>query len=66
MSTGMHYLDVGLFVAMFTGAFWWMYVLTSKSHAQRRLERVVRKTARQSWNDDRAGGRGNRSALDRF
>jgi threonine/homoserine efflux transporter RhtA len=56
----MHYLDLGIAFAVFAGIFWWMYALSSKAHAQRKLELTSRKMARQPWGDDRAGGRGNR------
>ena len=59
-STGMHYLDLGIGVTLFAGILWWMYVMTSRSHAERQLARSVKKIARQPWSDDRAGGRGNR------
>ena len=60
MSTGLHYLDLGIGVAVFIGIFWWMYALTSRTHAQRKLELSTRKISRQPWDDDRASGRGNR------
>ena len=60
MSTGLHFLDLGLVVAVFAGIFWWMYALSTKSHAQRKLELSSRKIAHQPWDDDKAGGRGNR------
>jgi hypothetical protein len=62
LSTGLHYLDVGIGIAAFVGMFWWMYALTSRSHARRQLARSVKKSARQRqpWDDDKAGGRGNR------
>ena len=63
MSTGLHYLDVGLVIAVFAAIFWWMITLSTKSRAQRKLERVSRavaSVARQPWDDDKAGGRGNR------
>ncbi len=60
ISTGMHYLDLAIGIAVFAGILWWMYSLTSKSHAQQKLERSARKMARQPWDEDRAGGRGNR------
>lgn len=60
LSTGLHYLDLGIGVAVFAGIFWWMYALTSRSHARRKLEISSKKTARQPWDDDRSGGRGNR------
>ena len=61
MSTGLHYLDVGFGIAIFAGIFWWMFALSTKSGAQRKLERLHQaKPARQPWDDDKAGGRGNR------
>jgi threonine/homoserine efflux transporter RhtA len=59
-SIGLHYLDIGIGVALFAGIFWWMYVLTSRSHAERQMARSVKKITRQPWGDDKAGGRGNR------
>jgi len=44
-STGLHYLDVGLGIALFAGICWWTYALTSRSYAQHKLERIVRKAA---------------------
>lgn len=58
--TGLHYLDLAIGVAVFLGIFWWMYALTSRSHAQHKLELRVKKIASQPWDDDKAGGRGNR------
>jgi len=60
MSTGLHYLDLGIGIAVFAGIFWWMFSLSTKSSAQRKLELSTRKIARQPWDDDKAGGRGNR------
>ena len=60
MSTGLQYLDLGIGIAVFVWIFWWMYSLTSKSRAQRMLERIPRKMARQPWDEDKPGGRGNR------
>ena len=60
MSTGLHYLDLGIGIALFAWLVWWMYSLTVKSRAQRKLERVPPKAARQPWDDDKPGGRGNR------
>ena len=60
MSTGLHYLDLGIGIAVFVAIFWWMYVLTSRSHAQRKLELRVKKIAHQPWGDDRVSGRANR------
>jgi hypothetical protein len=47
MSTGLQYLDFGIGVAVFAGIFWWMYALTSRSHAQYKLERSLKKIRRQ-------------------
>ena len=44
MSTGLHYLDLGIGVAVFVGIFWWMYALTSRSHAKRKQELREKKT----------------------
>jgi hypothetical protein len=41
MSPVMHYLDLGLGAAMLTGACWWMYALTSRSYALRKLEKAI-------------------------
>ena len=60
MTTGLHYLDVGLVIAVFAGIFWWMYSLCSKSSARRKLELSTKRIARQPWDDDKVGGRGNR------
>lgn len=60
MTTGLHYLDLAIAFAVFIGIFWWMYSLSSKSHAQRKLELSARKISRQPWGDDKSGGRGNR------
>jgi len=58
MSTGLHYLDLGIGVAVFLGIFWWMYALTSRSHAQRKLELSLKKIARQPWDEDGLRRRG--------
>ena len=60
MSTGMHYLDVGLVVAVFAAIFWRMYAHSTKSRAQVRMEQRASRAAVQPWADDKAGGRGNR------
>ena len=60
MSTGLHYLDLGIGIAVFVGIFWWMVSLSTKSSAQRRQELSAKAIARQPWDDDKAGGRGNR------
>ena len=57
MSTGLHYLDVGLVVALFAAIFWWMFKLSTKSQSQHKLERISRVVARQPWDD--ADGRAN-------
>ena len=60
MSTGLHYLDVGLVIAACVGILWWMYSLSFKSRAERQRTASSKKIARQPWEDDKAGGRGNR------
>ena len=60
MSTGLHYLDFGLVIAVFAAIIWWMIALCTKSQSQRKLERAYKATARQPWDDDKAGDRGNR------
>jgi len=60
MSTGLHYLDVGLVIAAFVGILWWMYSLSFKSRAERKQALISKLSARQPWGDDKAGGRGNR------
>ena len=60
MSTGLQYLDIGIAITVFVGIFWWMYSLSTKSHTQRKLELSSTKIAHQPWDDDTAGGRGNR------
>jgi len=60
MSTGLHYLDVGLVVAVFAGIFWWMYAQCTKPQAQRRMERIAKQAAVQPWSEDKVSGRGNR------
>jgi hypothetical protein len=60
MNTALHYLDAGLVAAAFVGIFWWMYALSTKSSAQRKLERSAKSAAIQPWGNDKPGGRGNR------
>jgi hypothetical protein len=36
MSTGLHYLDLGIGIAVFAGVFWWMFALSTKPCAQRK------------------------------
>jgi hypothetical protein len=60
MSTGLHYLDLGIGIAVFAWIFWWVFSLTTKSSAQRKLELSTKAIARQPWDDDKPGGRGNR------
>jgi len=60
MGTGLHYLDMGLGIAVFAGIFWWMFTLCSKSTAQRKQELSAKAVARQPWDDDKPGRRGNR------
>jgi hypothetical protein len=60
MSTVLHYLDAGLVAAAFVAIFWWMYALSTKSNAQRKLEQNAKRSAIQPWGSDKPGGRGNR------
>jgi hypothetical protein len=30
MGTGLHYLDLGIGIAVFVGIFWWMFALCTK------------------------------------
>lgn len=61
MSTGLHYLDVGIGIAVFLGVFWWMYSLSTRSSAQRKLELgATKKFAHQPWDNDKVGRGGNR------
>ena len=60
MGTGLHYLDLGIGIAVFGGIFWWMFVLSTKPKAQRKIETGGKKVTSQPWDDDKAGGRGNR------
>lgn len=60
MSTGLHFLDVGLVIALLVGIFWWMYSLSFRSRAERKQQRNAEADARQPWEADKAGGRGNR------
>ncbi len=53
-------LESAIGVIVFLGIFWWMYSLSTKSHAQRKQESGSRRIARQPWDDDKVGGRGNR------
>jgi len=53
-------LETAIGVVVFLGIFWWMYSLSTKTHAQRKQELSTRRIAHQPWDDDRPGGRGNR------
>lgn len=64
----MKYLELGIGIAVFAGIFWWMFTLTIKPHARRKQEikqeikqePSAKRLVHQPWEDDRAGGRGNR------
>jgi hypothetical protein len=34
MITGLHYVDLGIGIAVFAGIFWWMYALSAKPREQ--------------------------------
>jgi hypothetical protein len=53
-------LETAIGIVVFLGIFWWMYSLSTRTHAQRKRELSTRRIARQPWDDDRPGGRGNR------
>jgi len=53
-------LEGAIGIVVFLGIFWWMYSLSTKTHAQRKQELSTRRIARQPWDDDRPGSRGNR------
>ena len=53
-------LETAVGVIVFLGIFWWMYSMSTKSQAQRKQELSTQRIARQPWDDDRVGGRGNR------
>lgn len=60
MTTGMHLLDLGLVAAVFVGIFFWMYALTSRSHAKRKEQRLAKTHPRQQWDPNTYEGRRNR------
>ena len=60
MTTGFPMLDVGLVVALFAGIFYWMYCLTSRSHAKRKEKLLGKKQAHQPWDPNTTEGRRNR------
>lgn len=60
MTTGLPMLDLGLVVAVFAGIFYWMYSLTSRSHAKRKDEMLARKHTHQPWDPNTTEGRRNR------
>ena len=60
MTTGIPMLDLGLVVAVFAGIFYWMYSLSSRSHADRVEKRLVKKLSHQPWDPNVSEGRRNR------
>ena len=60
MTTGLHFLDIGLVVAVFAGIFYWMYALSSRSHAKRREQRLAKTHSHQQWDPNTYEGRRNR------
>jgi hypothetical protein len=60
----MQYLELGIGIAVFAAIFWWMFSLTIKSqhrHKQEiKQEPGAKRLVHQPWDNDRAGGRGNR------
>lgn len=53
-------LEAAIGIVVFLAIFWWMYSLSTKTHAQRRQELSTSRVARQPWDEDKPGGRGNR------
>jgi len=49
MTTGIPFLDLGLVVAVFVGIFYWMYSLSSRSHAERIEQRRAKSQSHQPW-----------------
>jgi hypothetical protein len=60
MTTGFPMLDLGLVLAVFAGVFYWMYALSSRSHAERLEKLRSRKQLRQAWDPNTYEGRRNR------
>jgi hypothetical protein len=60
----MKYLELGIGIAVFGGIFWWMFTLTIKPRSRRKQEikrePSAKRLVHQPWENDRAGGRGNR------
>ena len=49
MTTGFPMLDVVLVVAIFVWIFYWMYSLSSRSHAETMEQRRAKAQSRQPW-----------------
>jgi hypothetical protein len=60
MTTGFPVLDAGIALAAFAGIFYWMYSLSSRSHAERLEQRRAKAQSRQPWDPNVAEGRRNR------
>ena len=60
MGTGMPFLEISLGVTVVVAIIWWMASLTLKPRAQHRREPARAHIPRQPWDNDKAGGRGNR------
>lgn len=60
MTTGFAPLDLALVAAVFIWLFYWMYSMSSRSHAQRAEQRLVRKLSQQPWDPNVTEGRRNR------
>jgi len=63
MIAGLQDLDTALILALsaaVAGILWWTYRQFRVDPAQHTEELRLRKIARQPWDDDKAGGRGNR------
>jgi hypothetical protein len=60
MTTGFPLLDLALVAAVFAGIFYWMYSLSSRSHAERLEKLRTRKQSNQQWDPNIYEGRRNR------
>jgi hypothetical protein len=60
MTTGFPMLDVGLVATVFIWLFYWMYSLSSRSHAERIEQRRNKSQAKQPWDPNVSEGRRNR------
>lgn len=60
MTTGIPMLDMGLVAAVFAWIIYWMYSLSSRSHAKRIEQRQAKTHAQQAWDPNTYEGRRHR------